>query len=164
MDSSLSTWLRPEYVAPAVGILVAGVGGALTEVGPWYKALKTPRWKPPDWAFGPIWLVIISLAVIAGVVAWRQTTSVQSQLWLLASFATNCILNVAWSLLFFKLKRPDWALVETVFLWASIVWMMIVTYPLSSTACLLLLPYLVWVSIASVLNWVTVKMNGPFHS
>jgi translocator protein len=163
MDLSLNTWLRAEYVAPTIGVLVAGLDGALTEVGPWYKALKTPRWKPPDWAFGPIWLVIISLAVIAGVLAWRQTNSAQSQLWLLASFATNCVLNVVWSLLFFKLKRPDWALVETVFLWASIVWMMIVTYPLSSTACLLLLPYLVWVSIASVLNWVTVKMNGPFE-
>jgi translocator protein len=103
------------------------------------------------------------MAVVSGVLAWREATSPQAQFWLLASFLTNCILNIAWSLLFFKLKRPDWALVETVFLWASILWMILVTYPLSTTASYLLLPYLIWVSIASVLNLKTVTLNGPFN-
>jgi translocator protein len=162
MDIGEGWWTQPEYVAPAIGILVAGLGGLLTDVSPWYKALKTPKWKPPDWAFGPVWTIIITLAVISGVLAWRQAPDAHAKNWLLISFSVNCTLNIAWSWFFFKLKRPDWALIETCFLWLSIVGMMAATYPLSTTATLLLLPYLIWVGIASVLNWVTVKMNGPF--
>jgi translocator protein len=162
MDIGSGWWTQPEYVAPAIGILVAGIGGMLTEVGPWYKALKAPKWKPPDWAFGPVWTVIITMAVISGVLAWHQAHDANAKNWLMISFGVNCTLNIAWSWLFFKLKRPDWALIETCFLWLSIVGMMAATYPISTTATLLLLPYLIWVGIASVLNWVTVKMNGPF--
>jgi translocator protein len=162
MDIGSGWWTQPEYVAPAIGILVAGLGGMLTEVGPWYKALKSPKWKPPDWAFGPVWTVIITMAVISGVLAWRQAPDTSAKNWLMISFGVNCVLNIAWSWFFFKLKRPDWALIETCFLWLSILGMMAATYPLSLTATLLLLPYLIWVGIASVLNWVTVKMNGPF--
>jgi translocator protein len=162
MDIGLNGWMQPEYIAPAIGLIVAALGGVLTEIGPWYKGLKSPSWKPPDWAFGPIWTVIIVMAVIAGIFAWREAATALDQRWLLASFGINCVLNIAWSGLFFKLKRPDWALIETVFLWASIVFMIAVSYTLSKTASLLLLPYLIWVSIASVLNWKLVKMNGPF--
>ncbi len=162
MDIGSGWWAQPEYIAPAIGILVAGLGGLLTEVGPWYKALKAPKWKPPDWAFGPMWIVIITMAVISGVLSWRQAPDASTKNWLMISFGVNCTLNIAWSWFFFKLKRPDWALIETCFLWLSIIGMMAVTYPISTTAALLLLPYLIWVSIASVLNLVTVKMNGPF--
>jgi translocator protein len=162
MENTSQWWMQPEYIAAAIGIIVAVVGGLLTEVGPWYKALKTPKWKPPDWAFGPIWTVIIVMAAISGVLAWRQASNSSAQFWLVISFGVNCVLNIAWSWFFFKLKRPDWAMIETCFLWLSIVLMMIVTYPMSTMASLLLVPYLIWVSIASVLNWVTVKMNRPF--
>jgi translocator protein len=156
-------WLQtPEAIAIAIGLITAIAGGLLTEIGPWYKTLKNPKWKPPDWAFGPIWTVIITLAVIAGILAWRQTATPFDRQHLLLSFGVNCVLNAGWSGLFFKLRRPDWALVETCFLWASIVWMMIATYPLSTTAALLLVPYLIWVSIASVLNWKIVQLNKPF--
>jgi translocator protein len=158
-----SWWAQPEYVAPGIGIVVAVLGGLLTEVGPWYKALKSPKWKPPDWAFGPIWTIIITMAVIAGIYAWRDAKLDVDRQAILVSFGVNCVLNIAWSGFFFKLKRPDWALIETCFLWLSIVWMIAVVYPISNTAGLLLVPYLIWVSIASVLNWVTVKLNAPFH-
>jgi translocator protein len=163
MNINPNWWTLPEYIAPAIGILVAVWGGLLTEVGPWYKKLQAPVWKPPDWAFGPIWTVIITLAVIASVLAWRKAPDETAHRWILISFGLNCALNIAWSWLFFKRKRPDWALIETVFLWLSIVFMIAVVYPISSTATWCLVPYLVWVTIASVLNWVTVRMNGPFH-
>jgi translocator protein len=156
-------WLQtPEAIAIAIGLITAIAGGLLTEIGPWYKTLKNPKWKPPDWAFGPIWTVIITLAVIAGILAWRKAATPFDQQGILFSFGINCLLNAGWSGLFFKLRRPDWALIETCFLWASIVWMILVVYPLSATAALLLIPYLIWVSIASVLNWKIVQLNKPF--
>jgi translocator protein len=163
MTMNASWWTQPEYIAPAIGIIVAVLGGLLTEVGPWYKSLKTPKWKPPDWAFGPIWTVIITMTVIAGIFAWRDANLEADRQAILTSFGVNCVLNIAWSGFYFKLKRPDWALVETCFLWLSIVWMIAVVYPISNTAGLLLVPYLIWVGIASVLNWVVVKLNAPFH-
>jgi translocator protein len=163
MIQTALAWLQtPEAIAIAIGLITAIAGGLLTEIGPWYKTLKNPKWKPPDWAFGPIWTVIITLAVIAGILAWRQTTTPFDRQHLLLSFGVNCVLNAGWSGLFFKLRRPDWALVETCFLWASIIWMMFAIYPLSTTAALLLVPYLIWVSIASILNWKIVQLNKPF--
>jgi translocator protein len=155
-------WAQVHYVAPVIGVVVAVAGGLLTDVGPWYKALKMPNWKPPDWAFGPIWTVIFVLAVIACVQVWRLADSPQAKQAIALSYGVNCVVNIAWSALYFKLKRPDWALIESVFLWASIVWMIVVSYPISATAALLLAPYLIWVSIATVLNWSTVKLNQPF--
>lgn len=163
MIQTALAWLQtPEAIAIAIGLITAIAGGLLTEIGPWYKTLKNPKWKPPDWAFGPIWTVIITLAVIAGILAWRQAATPFDRQHVLLSFGVNCVLNAGWSGLFFKLRRPDWALVETCFLWASIIWMMVAIYPLSVTAALLLVPYLIWVSIASVLNWKIVQLNKPF--
>jgi translocator protein len=162
MQTAISWLQTPEAIAIAIGLITAVAGGLLTEIGPWYKTLKNPKWKPPDWAFGPIWTVIITLAVVAGILGWRQAATPLEQQLLLLSFGVNCVLNAGWSGLFFKLRRPDWALVETCFLWASIIWMIAAVYPLSATASLLLIPYLIWVSIASVLNWKIVQLNKPF--
>ncbi|RYF68792.1 MAG: tryptophan-rich sensory protein, partial [Comamonadaceae bacterium] len=69
---------------------------------------------------------------------------------------------VLWSLLYFRLRRPDWALVEVVFLWLSILVLMIALHRHAKLATWLLLPYLVWVTFAGLLNLATVRLNGPF--
>jgi tryptophan-rich sensory protein len=81
---------------------------------------------------------------------------------MVALFAVNAALNVLWSVLFFRLQRPDWALVEVGFLWLSIVAMMWALQRDSRLAAALLLPYLLWVSFASVLNYAIVVRNAPF--
>ena len=140
----------------------AGVGGALTEIGPWYFSLKQPGWKPPDAAFGVIWTLIFTLCAISGWLAWRvaDTRALQQRVVLL--FGVNALLNILWSALYFKLQRPDWALIEVVFLWLSIAALIVGLWRLSRWASALLLPYLVWVSVASALNLATVQLNGPF--
>jgi tryptophan-rich sensory protein len=77
-------------------------------------------------------------------------------------FGVNALLNILWSALYFKLQRPDWALYEVVFLWLSIVALILGLWRLSRWASLLLTTYGVWVSIAAVLNWETVQLNAPF--
>jgi benzodiazapine receptor len=77
-------------------------------------------------------------------------------------FGANALLNILWSALYFKLQRPDWALYEVVLLWLSILALIVGLWRLSRWASLLLITYWVWVSIAAVLNWQTVQLNGPF--
>jgi tryptophan-rich sensory protein len=150
-------------VAAVVTILVLGVGGATTNVGPWYRNLHKPRWNPPDWLFGPAWTVILGLAAWAGVLAWRQTGGDSGlELRILVLFGINILLHGLWSPIFFNLRRPDWALLEVPFLWLSVLALIIGLMPLSRLAGWLLAPYLLWVAFAAFLNWTIVKMNRPF--
>jgi tryptophan-rich sensory protein len=150
----------PLVVAAAVVVAVALTGGLLTEIGPWYKALKKPSWQPPDWLFGPAWTLIFALIAVSVAVAWRDARSNGERAAILALFIVNALLNIAWSLLFFAWRRPDWSVVEVVLLWLSIVGLMVRVWPVNRLAALLLAPYLAWVSFAAVLNWAVVRLNG----
>jgi translocator protein len=152
----------PLIIAGAGATIVAVAGGLLTEVGSWYRGLKSPSWKPPDWAFGPVWTVILSLCAYAVSVAWRDAPSETMRSGIIAMFAINAVLHVAWSLLFFKLKRPDWSLIEVAALWLSVLAPVIAFSTYSSLAALLLAPYLVWVAVAAYLNYEMVRLNRPF--
>lgn len=149
-------------VAAISTVVVAGAGGLLTDIGPWYKSLRQPRWKPPDWAFGPIWTTIFIAAATAGVMAWASAPTAAHRHWVLALFALNGVFNIAWSLFYFRLKRPDWALIEWALLWLSVVALIVAFASYSPTSSWLLAPYLIWVSIAGYLNLTTVRLNGPF--
>ncbi len=159
----MSRW-KPIVIAAGSAIFVAVLGGLMTDLGPWYVNLKQPAWKPPDWAFSPIWTTIFALAATAGVIGWRRAPSSAQREWMLMLFAANGFLNVLWSLLFFRLHRPDWSLLEVPVLWLSVLALMLLLARFAKVAAWLLAPYLVWVTIAAALNWQTVKLNGPFGS
>ena len=149
-------------LAAAFALLVALIGGLATDIGPWYRNLHKPSWQPPDWLFGPVWTTIYALAATAGVRAWEGARDVRGRDSVLAAFMGNAVLNVVWSLLFFRLHRPDWALIEVVALWSSIVVLIAVTRRHDRIAPWLLAPYLAWVSFASFLNLTIVRLNAPF--
>ena len=163
MTVSGSRW-KPVLVAAAAALVVAVLGGLMTEIGPWYLSLKQPPWKPPDWAFGPVWTTIFALAAAAGVIGWRRAPSRASRELMLMLFALNGFLNVFWSLLYFRLHRPDWSLLEVPLLWLSVLALIVLLARFAKPAAWLLAPYLVWVMIAATLNWQTVQLNGPFGS
>lgn len=149
---------KPLLIAFLLAITVGGIGGAVTEIGPWYFSLIKPTWQPPDWAFGPIWTLIYITTGIAGVRAWRLGDTRQRRLFLIA-LLINCALNVLWSLLFFKMQRPDLALIEVAALWLSIVPLILLPLHYSPRSSLLMLPYLAWVSVAAYLNLTIVRLN-----
>ncbi len=153
---------NPVVVAALAAVVVAGLGASATDIGPWYQTLRKPSWQPPDWLFGPAWTLIYGLIALAGVKAWRAADGRRTRNRILVLFAANALLNVLWSELFFGLHRPDWALLETVVFWASIVVLIAAVWPLSRTAAWLLAPYLAWVTFASVLNLAVVRLNAPF--
>lgn len=156
--------LTPVLVAAACALAVAALGAAASDIGPWYYGLAKPSWQPPDWLFGPAWTLIYGLAALAGVLAWRAAPTAAKRRLILVLFAANALLNVLWSELFFRLRRPDWALVEVVPFWLSILLLVAVLAPFSPAASKVLLPYLAWVAFAAALNLAIVRLNGPFGS
>lgn len=157
-----SSWVAPVLVAVCATILVAGAGMTMTELGPWYRNLQKPDWTPPDWTFGVIWTAMFSLIAISAVQAWRRAPNERAESNVIGLFALNGTLNLAWSFLFFKMHRPDWALIEVAFLWLSILALIVVIARFARIAALLLVPYLIWVGIAALLNYQVVELNGPF--
>jgi translocator protein len=153
---------KPVFAAALSAMALAGLGALSTDLGDWYQGLQQPAWKPPDALFGPAWTLIYALAALAGVKAWNAAPTRADREWLVALFALNGFLNLLWSLLFFRLRRPDWALVEVGFLWGSILLLMGVLGRYARPAAALLAPYLAWVSFAAVLNFAVVRLNAPF--
>ena len=149
----------PPVLAALAAVLVAAAGAGATTTDSWYRSLHVPSWKPPDWAFGPIWTVIFVLTATSGVVAWNGEPSMSGRAAIVGTFIVNAALNIGWSVIFFRLRRPDWAFVEVVTLWLSIVVLIGVVGGVSLGASLLNLPYLAWVSAAALLNLQIVRMN-----
>ena len=152
----------PIVIAALSTLLVAVAGGVLTKLTPWYYGLRFPSWKPPDWLFGPAWTVILSLACTAAVIGWDEAPDIATRRILVALFVANGTLNALWSLFYFRMRRPDYALVEVCFLQAVNVLLAWQLYPISHTASLCMAPYIVWVSFAGFLNLTIVRLNAPF--
>lgn len=152
----------PIYAAAGWALLLGVAGGLLTPLTAWYFNLKKPAWQPPDWLFGPAWTVILGLAAWSAAHGWYAATSDAQRQAVLILFAVNGVCHLLWSPLFFALRRPDWALVEVVFLWASLIALMVGLWPIAPLSSLLILPYFLWVSFAAVLNRAIVRLNGPF--
>lgn len=153
---------KPVVAAAAAAFALALLGGLVTDVGPWYRSLRMPAWKPPDMLFGPAWTTIYACAAAAAVIAWRRAPTRERRRRLLVLFALNAVANVLWSLLFFRWQRPDWALAEVGFLWLSIVVLIFFFSRFSQPSAWLLAPYVIWVSFAAVLNFAVVRLNAPF--
>jgi translocator protein len=149
-------------VAIVIALATIGLGRVFTDLGPWYFALKMPRWQPPGPAFGIIWSIIYTLATISGVMVWRSVHNRRDGAALLGVFGVNIALNLLWSYIFFIIKRPDWAVSMVWVFWLSILALMVFIWPKHKLASALLTPYLVWVAIASFLNLAVVQLNGPF--
>jgi tryptophan-rich sensory protein len=140
-------------VAIATVFAAAAVGGAATSssVGTWYAALQKPSFSPPAWVFGPVWTALYLMMAIAAWLVWLKRGFADAQL-PLALFGLQLALNMAWSILFFGLRSPGLALADIVLLWLAIAATLVVFWRVCPTAGALLIPYLVWVSFAAVLN------------
>ena len=155
-------WLFPIIIASVAASLIAALGATITDIGPWYHSLTQPRWAPPDAAYGVAWTAIYALSALAGVTGWLAMGTMREREWLIGLFALNGFLNIVWSLLFFRLHRPDWAMVESIGLWLSVLVLILVIWRRSMTGAVLLVPYLLWVTFAGYLTMTVVRLNGPF--
>ncbi|MGA2621845.1 MAG: TspO/MBR family protein [Thermoguttaceae bacterium] len=143
----------------AICFAAAGIGSLATtpNIATWYAGLAKPSWNPPNWIFGPVWTVLyLSMAVAAWFVWWQGGL----WQWALALFAVQLALNAAWSWLFFGFHMPGAAFFEVVALLVAIAATTVAFWPRSMAAGLLMLPYLAWVSFATVLNFTIWRLNG----
>lgn len=143
-----------------VPLIVGGIAGfaTVTSLESWYAGLNKPSFNPPNWIFGPVWTTLyalmgISLFLVLREEEWNWKNSS------LRVFALQLLLNFLWSFFFFYFESPLLALIDIFLLWASILWMLLDFYPKSKAAALLNIPYLMWVSFASILNGAIFLLN-----
>lgn len=143
----------------ALTFAAAAIGGRLTvaSLGPWYNGLRKPAWTPSGARIGLIWSLLYFLMAVAGWAVWREAGAAPTLAW--TAFATQLVLNVGWSALFFGLRNPRAAFVEILALWTAILVTTLAFASISLVAGLLLVPYLVWVVIAGTLNFRIWRMN-----
>ena len=135
----------------AVGYLSGMV--TRTSITTWYPTLVKPSFNPPNWIFAPVWTSLYVMMGVAAGFIWNQiTTQKVAVTKALQIFAIQLVLNALWSYLFFGLQNPLLALLEIIVLWLLIFETYLQFKSIDKTAGLLLIPYLAWVSFASILN------------
>jgi tryptophan-rich sensory protein len=144
-------------LAGFVGLtFLAPLAGVWSPPGEWYQGLAKPTWTPPGWVFGPAWAVLYLLMAAAAWRVWRCGGWITPLRWWLVQLA----LNAVWTPIFFGLKQPGWAFAEIVLLWLAILMTLRQFLAVERTAGWLLVPYLLWVSFASALNFAIWRLNA----
>jgi benzodiazapine receptor len=132
--------------------------GSRFPVDAWYAALSKPAWNPPNWLFGPVWTVLYLLMALAAWLIWRKGNLMATAL-PLGLFVLQLALNAAWSWIFFGLHQLGLALVEILILWVAILATIAAFWRLNPASGWLMIPYLLWVTFASALNFVLWRLN-----
>lgn len=134
-------------------LLVGSVSGIATASGvnDWFQTINKPSFNPPSYLFGPVWTTLYILMGISFYII-LQTPYTKSKKYALSVFFIQLLLNSAWSFLFFKYQLIGIAFIEIILIWISIICMIQAFYTINKKAAYLQLPYLLWVSFASILN------------
>jgi len=141
-------------VSIAVCQLAGFIGSRFTTpaIPTWYATLEKPLFTPPSWVFAPVWITLFLLMGVSLFFVWREGVQSRQAKTALILFAVQWVLNVLWSFLFFGLKSPVAGFLEIGFLWIAILLTILAFYRISRIAGFLLVPYMVWVGFAFVLN------------
>lgn len=150
----LVVWLAVCFGAAFLGSLLTG-----PSIPGWYVQLRKPSWTPPNWLFGPVWTLLYAMMAVAVWLVWRRA-GLSAAAVPITLFALQLIFNVGWSALFFGLHRPGLAFAEIVLLWCLILATLVAFWRVAAAAGILFLPYLLWVTFASALNFAVWRMNA----
>ena len=147
-----------------VSVVISQAAGAIgslftvQNIPTWYAGLNKPSFNPPNYLFGPVWITLYFMMGIAFFLVWKNSGKFDIKVPAIL-FITQLVLNALWSIIFFGMKNPMLGFIEIIILWAFIVLCVIKFYPVSKIAAWLLIPYLLWVSFASVLNFKLWMLN-----
>ena len=142
--------------------MTAGAIGSLftaSSVGSWYAGLEKPFFNPPSWIFAPVWTALYILMGISVFLVWRQGSNGKAVRIPLAAFIVQLVLNSAWSWAFFGLRSTLGGLIVIVLLCQALVITQFLFYRVSKPAAILLVPYILWVGFATVLNAALFYLN-----
>ena len=125
----------------------------------WYASLQKPSFNPPNWVFAPVWTLLFLLMGVSLYLIWSKGLESKKVKTAVLVFSIQLVLNIFWSILFFGLQSPLYAFCEIIILWLAILITIITFYKISKPAAYLLLPYILWVSFAAVLNFSILILN-----
>jgi benzodiazapine receptor len=151
-----------KLIASLVICQLAGVIGSIfttSAISTWYATLKKPAFTPPNWVFSPAWITLFVLMGISAFLVWNKGLSDQKVKIALSIFVAQLLLNVLWSVMFFGLRSPLAGLIEIAVLWIAILLSILYFFKVSEIAGVLLLPYILWVSFAAILNFSIWRLN-----
>ena len=152
----------PKLIVSIVGCELVGLLGTpftISSIPTWYATLAKPLFAPPNWIFGPVWTLLYLLMGVSFYLIWRQDEKKKKVKTARNYFLVQLALNFIWSPIFFGLRAPLLGFIVIVAMWVLIVMTMKKFYPLSKWAAYLLVPYLLWVSFATILNAAIVVLN-----
>lgn len=147
-------------VSVLLSVALGSLGGlfTLSEIPVWYAGLQKPSFNPPNWIFGPVWTVLYFLMGVSFYLVWKENKSSERNR-AMGWFGVQFLLNFCWSMIFFHFHQTGWAMVEIIFMWVAILITLLQFGKISSLAAWLLVPYISWVSFASVLNYAIWQLN-----
>jgi tryptophan-rich sensory protein len=145
------------FICEGVGIL--GSIFTIPAITTWYQTLNKPVFSPPNYVFGPVWTTLYALMGISIFLILEKKIKLKEKHYLIYLFSWQLLLNFLWSVIFFYFHFPLLAFLEIILLWGSILLLIINFWKYSKTASYLLVPYLLWVSFASLLNAAIVILN-----
>jgi len=157
--------LMSKIVKLLIAILIcqmAGVVGSLftsPSIPTWYATIKKPGFTPPNSVFGPVWIALFVLMGVSAYLVWDRGLENKNVKIALLVFGIQLALNMLWSFLFFGLHSPLYAFFEIIVLWFAILFTILNFLKVSKPAGLLLVPYIVWVSFAAIINFYIVRLN-----
>jgi benzodiazapine receptor len=147
-------------VCESVGII--GSFFTFSSVTNWFPTLVKPWFSPPSWLFGPVWIIMYFLMGLSLYIIWNSKAELSKQKYrkqFFILFGIQLILNALWSFLFFGLKTPIYGLIDILFLDIVVAMTIIYAYRVSKYAVILLAPYMVWITFATLLNFEIVLLN-----
>jgi len=147
-------------IIPLLVFLTSFIGSLATSGGmEWYKTIKIPSWTPPGSVIGLVWTIIFILAAFSAIIVWNSGVSGNRFNWIIGIFIANAILNILWSYIFFNQHLIATAFGEAILLDVTVIALIILIWPISKLASLLLVPYASWVAFASYLTFIIWNLN-----
>ena len=148
-------------ISIAIPVAIGATAGFFTVPGveSWYQTIQKPSWNPPSWVFGPVWTTLYIMMGIALFLVWKSGANDSLKRTAIGFFAVQLVLNFFWSFIFFDQQQTGWALAEIIVMWFAILVTIFAFAKVSKTAAWLLVPYISWVSFATVLNYSIWRLN-----
>lgn len=149
------------FISIIIPILVGFLGSLVTKssVNNWYLTLNKPSFNPPNWLFAPVWTGLFLLMGISFYIVWNNKVNFNFKDEIYLVYFAQLILNLLWSVLFFGLKSPVFAFVDILLLWIFVFVNIKMFYKVSFLAGLMLVPYILWLSFAVLLNFAIMLLN-----
>ena len=156
----MNTYLKL-FISIFICLIIGGLSGYFTvsEISTWYATLNKPSFNPPNWIFSPVWTTLYILMGISFWLIWKNNDNVSLKNRAMLYFVMQLIFNFFWSIIFFKFHQLGFAFIEIILMWIFILFSIISFFPISKAASYLLIPYICWVSFASVLNFSIWRLN-----